>query len=120
MMDKKYLEFYKEKDKKLRWDLAPWKAFEKVVEVITKGAQKYGEDNWKLINSEVFDAAMMRHYVSYKNGERYDNQWNLTHLSHFVCNAIFLLWKEELIINIEKRGELKSNEASKNLENGDH
>ena len=45
---------------------------------------------------------MIRHYVSYKKGERYDSRWNLTHLAHLACNAIFLLWKELLLINIEE------------------
>ena len=118
IMDKKYQEFYKEKDKKLRWDLFPWNSVEKVVEVITKGAEKYGVDNWKMINSNVFEAAMIRHFVSYKKGERFDKQWNLTHLAHLACNAIFLLWKELLVIEIEKRGELKSNEASEKNKKG--
>lgn len=112
------IEFYKEKDKKLRWDLLPWNSIEKIVEIMTKGAEKYGVDNWKMINSNVFEAAMIRHFVSYKKGERFDSQWNLTHLAHLACNAVFLLWKELLVIEIEKRGELKSNEASEKNKNG--
>ena len=117
-MDEKIKELYEKKNEKLRWDLVPWNAFEKVVEVITEGAKKYGVDNWKSINSNVFEGAMLRHFVSFKKGERFDSQWNLSHLSHFVCNAIFLLWKEELSINIEKRGELNSIEASEKINKG--
>lgn len=102
------MEHYKEKNKKLRWDLVPWKSFEKIVEVITEGSKYYGIDNWKSINSEVFEAAMIRHFVSYKSGERYDNRWNFTHLSHLACNALFLLWKELLVIEIEQKGESNS------------
>ena len=38
---------YNQKNNKLRWDLVPWNAFEKVVEIITEGAKKenYGIDN---------------------------------------------------------------------------
>lgn len=114
----KVIEQYELKNNKLRWDLVPWGSFEKVVEVITKGAKKYGIDNWKMIPSNIFDAALMRHYVSYKKGEHIDFQWNLPHLAHLVCNGLFLLWKECLVIEIEKRGELKSNEASKEMEKG--
>ena len=125
-INKKYQEKYQQKNNKLRWDLAPWNAIEKIIEVITEGAKEenYGIDNWKTVSSEIFDAAMIRHYVSYKKGERYDKRWMLTHLAHLACNAVFLLWKELLVIEIEKRGilkilevgkrgELKSNEASK-------
>ena len=109
MSKKDILEKYKLKNKKLRWDLAPWEAFEKIVEVITYGAKEenYGVDNWKLVSSDVFDAAMIRHYVSYKKGERYDSRWNLTHLAHLGCNLVFLLWKELMVINIEQKGELE-------------
>lgn len=109
---------YKEKDKKLRWDLLPWNTIESIVKVITKGAEKYGIDNWKTINNNMFEAAMFRHFMEYKKGKHIDKQWNLPHLSHFVCNAIFLLWKELLVIEIEKRGELKSIEASEKNKNG--
>ena len=112
------IEQYELKNNKLRYDLVPWGSFEKVVEVITKGAKKYGIDNWKIVPSNIFDAALMRHYVSYKKGIHIDPQWNLPHLAHLVCNGLFLLWKEILVINIEKRGELKSNEASKEMEKG--
>lgn len=144
LMDKEIQKRYDKKNNKLRWDLVPWDAFEKVVEIITEGAKEenYGVDNWKLVSSNVFDAAMIRHYVSYKKGETYDSRWNLTHLAHLVCNAIFLLWKETISINIEKqnnfiehtkekfrknsmlgkfnkeKGELKSNGALKELEKG--
>lgn len=111
----KVLSKYNEKNNKLRWDLVPWNAFEKIVEIITEGAKEenYGVDNWKTQSSKLFDAAMIRHYVAYKKGERYDSRWNLTHLAHLACNALFLLWKELLVINIEnkEKGELKSTEA---------
>lgn len=111
---------YNQKNNKLRWDLVPWDAFEKVVEVITEGAKEenYGIDNWKTVPSNIFDAAMIRHYVSYKKGERYDSRWNLSHLAHLTCNALFLLWKEILAVNIEQKGELKSNEALEELDYG--
>jgi len=107
-MNEEIQKLYNQKNNKLRWDLVPWDAFEKVVEVITEGAKKenYGIDNWKTQPSSMFDAAMIRHYVSYKKGERYDNRWNLTHLAHLACNAIFLLWKELLLINIEEKNNM--------------
>ncbi len=117
-MNRKQSKLYLEKNNKLRYDLVPWNAFEQVVKVITEGAKKYGVDNWKMISSEVFESALMRHFVSYKKGEHIDSQWNIPHLAHLICNGLFLLQKEILIINIEKRGELKSNEASDKMEQG--
>ncbi len=32
---------------KLRWDLLPMEQVEKVVEVLTKGAEKYTANNWQ-------------------------------------------------------------------------
>lgn len=105
-------DLYKHKDKKLRYDLVPWKALEKVVEVITEGSKEYGVDNWKSIDSSVFEAAMLRHFVSYKTGERYDKRWYFTHLAHLTCNALFLLWKELIVINIEEKNLLKGESNS--------
>ena len=113
------MDIYNEKNNKLRWDLVPWNTIKEVVKVITKGADKYGIDNWKTVPSNIFEAAMMRHFISYKEGEHIDLEWNLPHLAHLACNAIFLLWKELLILNIEEeKGELKSTEALKNLKDG--
>lgn len=118
-LNSKTFKEYQKKNKKLRWDLVPWEALEKVVEVITKGAEKYGIDNWKTVPNEIFEGGMLRHFISWKKGERYDKEWNFTHLAHFTCNALFILWKEIMSIKIEERGELQSNGASKEKENGD-
>jgi len=55
---------------KLRWDLVPWESFEKVVEILTYGAEKYDAYDWtKLDNwrNRYFSAAM-RHLVSWFEG----------------------------------------------------
>jgi len=79
---------------KLRMDLIPPEIIEELARVLTYGAKKYSDDNWKLIDIERYDAALMRHYIAWKKGEDRDNESGLLHLSHLLANAAFLLSKE--------------------------
>jgi hypothetical protein len=88
----------KKNDKnKLRWDLLPIEAVEKIVEIVTHGFEKYGENNWKeLENPEGrYYAALMRHLVAWRKGEKIDKDSGLSHLAHVGCNVFFLMWFEE-------------------------
>jgi hypothetical protein len=84
----------KHDERKLRWDLVPWEAIEEVVRVYTHGAEKYGENNWMgLENAENrYFAALMRHLVAWRNGERIDPDSGLKHLAQVAWNALALLW----------------------------
>ena len=55
---------------KLRYDLVPTLALEEVVKVITKGAEKYDDDNWKNVpeGRRRYYAASMRHTQEWKKG----------------------------------------------------
>jgi hypothetical protein len=59
---------------KPRYDLIPLPMLRRVADLYTRGAVKYGDENWKLANSpeEVarFKASAWRHFVQYMNGER--------------------------------------------------
>jgi len=79
---------------KLRWDLLPYDAVEKVVEIMTYGAKKYAPNNWQMVKKERYFAAMMRHIVAEIGGEDCDQESGLLHLSHAACNILFLLWKK--------------------------
>ena len=81
-------------DDKLRWDLLPWDAIEKVVEIMTYGAKKYSPNNWQKVLKPRYEAALMRHFVAEWKGEDNDIESELLHLAHMACNAIFLLWKK--------------------------
>lgn len=81
-------------DGKLRWDLMPWDALEKVCEVITYGAKKYGDNNWQMVARERYFAAGMRHRVQRNRGELYDKESGLLHQAHACCNDLFELHKE--------------------------
>lgn len=81
-------------DGKLMWDLLPWDAVEKVVEILTYGAKKYTPNNWQNVKANRYYAALMRHIVAELKGEDCDEESGLLHLSHAACNILFLLWKK--------------------------
>jgi len=82
---------------KPRWDLLPFGALTDVVRVLTFGAKKYDDDNWKHVElyQERYFAATMRHLVAWKTGEILDKETNLPHVAHAICCLLFILWKEQ-------------------------
>ena len=80
---------------KAQWDLLPYDIIEEVVDILTYGAKKYAPDNWKGVAPNRYESAMMRHFVAWKNGEEIDNETNMHHLSHAICNLVFLRWLEK-------------------------
>lgn len=81
-------------DEKLRWDLLPYDAVEKIVEIMTYGAKKYAPNNWQKVKAHRYYAALMRHLVAELKGEDNDQESGLLHLAHAACNILFLLWKK--------------------------
>lgn len=76
---------------KRRYDLVqPW-AHEQMVNVLTKGAEKYAERNWEngMVWSKVL-SSLERHLVAIKKGEDYDPESGELHAAHLACNAHFL------------------------------
>jgi hypothetical protein len=59
---------------KLRFDLIPLFMLKRVAGLYTRGAEKYGDNNWQLANSEEeltrFKASAFRHFVQWLDGER--------------------------------------------------
>jgi hypothetical protein len=84
---------------KLRWHLMPWAQLHQVALVMEHGANKYGEENWKLVVGaypRYFDAAM-RHIVA---DELYpgsvDDESGISHLAHAVCCLLFMMYFEKV------------------------
>jgi hypothetical protein len=76
---------------KKRFDLVhPW-AHEQMVNVLTKGAEKYSERNWEkgMAWSKVI-ASLKRHMNAIESGEDYDPETGELHAAHLACNAHFL------------------------------
>ena len=84
---------------KLRWDLLPVEQVEKIVEILTFGAEKYGANNWKKVDHfrDRYYSALMRHLASWRKGEKYDKESEKEHLAHAMTCLIFLIWGDENI-----------------------
>lgn len=71
------------------------RAVKELLEVLEGGAREYGADNWKLVESERYDDAVLRHLIfGYFAGEKFDQKTGKHHLAHAVANLMFLLEKE--------------------------
>lgn len=76
---------------KLRYDLVPVHAQEEYVSVLTAGAAKYGDSNWRLgLDWMSVMASLERHLMAWKKGEDLDPETGLPHTAHIMCNAAFL------------------------------
>jgi len=82
---------------KLRWDLLPIDQVEKIVEILTYGAAKYADNNWQNVEGgiERYYAALLRHLVAWRKGEKIDPESGMEHLSHAACNIVFLMWLDK-------------------------
>lgn len=89
---------------KLRYDLIPALALAEVVKVLTHGAKKYGDDNWRNVqdSEKRYFAAAQRHQWQRKQGILRDDAPDAkgspgSHCSHIACaiaSLMFLLEKE--------------------------
>lgn len=92
--------FTKADEGKLKWSLMPFEQLKQVVSVLMKGAKKYSPDNWKKCDDlSRYKDALMRHVVSYIEGEKIDDIQKggdgLPHLAHAICNCLFLMWFDD-------------------------
>lgn len=68
-----------------------------VAKVLTFGAEKYGRDNWRRVESadtRYMDAAL-RHINAYQRGETADPESGESHLAHAVCSLMFMIELQE-------------------------
>ena len=81
---------------KTRWDLIEWSVMKEVADVLTRGAVKYGDRNWKAVPDAKrrYIAAAFRHFIAWIGGERNDKETGLHHLAHAICCLMFLLEKD--------------------------
>lgn len=94
ILEQKMSENGRKKDNgKPRWDLLPWAEVEEVVKVLTFGAAKYGDDNWRKVPEarRRYFAAAMRHLVDWELGALLDFESQLPHLAHAICSLLFLM-----------------------------
>jgi hypothetical protein len=74
-------------------DLLPPIAIQELARVLTYGARKYLPNGWRSVDDadKRYTAALLRHLMAAMRGERIDPESGLTHLSHVLCNAVFLV-----------------------------
>ena len=81
---------------KPRLSLVPPILIRAVGTVMTHGAEKYGEGNWRSVEPARYRDALARHYCDYmENPHGNDKDSGLPHLWHLACNVAFLLELEK-------------------------
>lgn len=77
---------------KRRWDLVPWRPMGMVADVLTIGAARYGDTNWRQVPNarSRYYAAAMRHTTAWWLGETLDRDDGLPHLAHAIACLLFL------------------------------
>lgn len=96
---------------KARVDLISSEAMIQIAQVLSFGAQKYGEHNWRggMQWSRVIGAAF-RHLMAFNSGEDVDPETGLSHIAHLACCAIFLLEYEKTHRDKDDRHKTKKGE----------
>lgn len=81
------------KDGKVRMDLLPWPELEKIAEVYTAGAAKYGDHNWENLENgyERYKGAMLRHLTEIEKGNAIDEDTGCLHIAQVAWNAIAMV-----------------------------
>ena len=82
---------------KLRYDLLPPEILKELVQVLTFGAEKYTEGGWKEVPDakKRYTSALFRHIEAWREGETIDKESGIHHLSHAMCNLVFLRYFEK-------------------------
>lgn len=81
---------------KLRLDLISVPALMRTARVLTFGAKKYNDHNWRGgFNWSRLYGAALRHLMAHMNGEDKDPETGLSHLDHAACCLMFLQEHEE-------------------------
>lgn len=78
---------------KPRMYLLPPKALLEVSKVLTFGAQKYDEQNWKKLENlqNRYTGASLRHIFASMDGEEFDPETGYYHEAHAICCLLFKL-----------------------------
>ncbi len=73
--------------------LLPPKAINEVAKVLTFGAQKYDEENWRKLDNlqSRYSSGALRHIFAHIDSETLDTESGLSHLAHAICCLLFKL-----------------------------
>ncbi len=78
---------------KTDYSLVPLKSLKEVTDILTFGARKYAPENWRYVEDRGnrYWSAAMRHMISWKEGDKLDDETGKNHLAHALCCLMFLL-----------------------------
>lgn len=97
-------EAIKEDNEKVRMELLSAVALERTARVLTFGAKKYADHNWrKGFNWSRLLGAAMRHLFAYIRGEDKDPETGFSHLDHLACCVMFLQEHEAAGLGVDDR-----------------
>ena len=90
--------------------LLPPKAINEVAKVLTFGAQKYDEENWRKLDNlqSRYSSGALRHIFAHIDSETLDTESGLSHLAHAIC---WLLFKLEIELEDAKSKEEEPRES---------
>ena len=83
-----------------------------VGDVLALGAAKYGEHNWRLVSTQRYVAATLRHFFAFMAGEIHDPESGKQHLAHAATNLMFLWEKTREASNVAGSAGRASTEAT--------
>jgi len=78
-----------------RFDLIPYESIRLAAKVMARGADKHPLNVWRTEPIYHQQAAMMRHFSEYMEGNYYDKETGLPALAHCLCRLLFLIVLEE-------------------------
>jgi hypothetical protein len=89
---------------KPRMDLLDPEALDELAKVLTFGAKKYCDENWrKGISYRRLLAAALRHVFAFMRGEDNDPETGLSHMAHAMCCAMFVIWMQKHRADMDDR-----------------
>lgn len=109
------MEGVKYDSEKPRMHLLPPKATLEVAKVLTFGAQKYDEENWRKLDrlQERYTSGALRHIFAHMDGEQLDPESGISHLAHALC---CLLFKLEIELEEDQEKRLRESDRSEHQE----
>lgn len=96
---------------KRRVDLVPTEAINALADILTAGAVKYGEHNWRygMDWSRVYGAAQ-RHLLAFWGGDDIDDESGMPHLWHALTNIAFLVSYQAMSVGRDDRWKQEDDE----------
>jgi hypothetical protein len=71
----------------VRYDLIPGSVIREIALILSAGAERYGDDNWKLIPARDHINHAINHLFLWLDGDRTEN-----HLGNAACRYLFAVW----------------------------